>query len=152
MMLLVIFLGRGAAKLKRLKLKNCSEEKSLTRFLDKNGIYTTAFFKIFDVGDYQARVGISRCADKLECIIHFVAEGQYQAIPIGSDYDLDEEVYSEFAPEVAGLSRIEIYRHWLNIGLPRGLPINALHLTKEIGLPGSRLMPSGFDWRAYLMV
>ena len=139
-----------SSQIQEIRAKKLLGGDSLTRFLDKNGIYATEFFKLLDVGDYQARVGISRCADKLECIVHFVAEGQYQAIPIGSDYDLDEQVYSEFAPEVAGLSRIEIYRHWLNIGLRRGSPINALHLMKGIGLPNSRLMPSGFDWRAYL--
>lgn len=132
------------------KLKKLLSGESLSKFFEKNGIYSTAFLKLFDLNDYQARVGISNCRDRLEGIIHFVRLGQYELMPIGSDYDLDEAFYSEFAPSTMGLTTLDTYRHWLNRGIEDGLPVNPANLMKNLGVPATRLMPVGFDWQSYV--
>ncbi|MCB8884120.1 glycosyltransferase [Acidisoma cellulosilytica] len=133
-----------------LTLQAIVGDKSATKIFETHGIYSGDFLKLFNVDDYQARVGVSVCKNRLECIFHFISIGQYKNYPISSEHYIDQVFYAEFAPETSVLSHVEAYRHWLNKGVANGFPVNPSQLMSEIGLTGALEMPDGFDWKVYL--
>ncbi|WP_284948323.1 glycosyltransferase [Acidisoma cladoniae] len=134
----------------KLTLSSITAGRSPTQIFESNGIYSGEFLQLFSADDYQARVGVSVCKNRLECIFHFVTVGQYQSYPISSEHYLDRTFYTEFAPETMGLSHVDAYRHWLNKGIAKNVSANPSQLMTKIGLTSSLEMPSGFDWKIYL--
>ncbi|WP_246154534.1 glycosyltransferase [Methylobacterium oryzihabitans] len=77
----------------------------------------------------------------------FVEEGVERLAPIGAGTAFDPDFYRTAYPRDAGLGDADLYRHWLNVGLPGHRPPNeACGVRDLLGQPG---FPACFDETAY---
>ncbi|ACK51657.1 glycosyl transferase group 1 [Methylocella silvestris BL2] len=110
----------------------------------------TSWITLFRLGDFVA------CAQnwltevprtQQEGIALFLEAGIERLAPINLDFVFDPEFYRSAYGFERNKRDVELYRHWLEIGMPNGLSPNEEKSLQDL-LP-SRRYPEAFDWRRY---
>jgi len=108
-----------------------------------------AWAKLFSASQFSAWASAWKDAptSREEALALFRDWGMEKLAPIRFDYQFDAEFYRRRNAIPASISDIDMYRVWLDEGIPAHRPPNEGRLL----LPylGERPFPHGFDWRGY---
>lgn len=117
--------------------------------LHAGGIASESLLSAFSPTDYivgHSGIGLRRGA---QCLHHFVTRGLAEGAPIRFDLTFDAAFYRDINRELAGVSDVDAYRHWLNLGLSRDEAPNAARFLAKLLLHRIDRFPTGFNPAIY---
>lgn len=108
------------------------------------------------VFDQQAYVVYNTLTETIrtpvQAIVHFIEHGWRDMLAMSAEHEFDLAYFIDRSGGSGSARDIvpnEIYRKWVEIGLPVGLAPNERSALRAIGL-AMALYPEGFDWQLYL--
>ena len=123
---------------------------SLAEALVRNGWSSQDWTTGFDHQSYAVYNSLTETIrTPVQTIVHFIERGWREMFAISPEHEFDLAYLSDRSGGSGGLPAHEIYRKWIEQGLPAGLPPNERSALRAMGLELSRY-PEGFDWQLYL--
>lgn len=123
---------------------------SMQEALFRNGFKSGDWVASFDVASYLAFNTLSeRLGTGTQGIVHFVEHGWRAMLPMSAGTVIDPDFYKDFLEQPAKVSDAELYRAWIESGLPSGAPANEAAQLRQLGFTITTY-PEAFDWRSYL--
>lgn len=119
-------------------------------YLNSKGVARGAWADRLDLDAFVLlNAGWAPAVSTRTAAIDAMLDGGFERLaPISFDLVFDPDYYRETHPGQAELRDADLYRSWLESGLPLGEPGSpSQHLTK-LGLPLG-VFPEGFGWKAY---
>ncbi len=84
----------------------------------------------------------------IQAIAHFLTVGMPAMLAISPDLEFDPAFRRAFYKVAPESSLLDMYRHWVEFGLPQNEAANERHFLKNLGLH-LHAIPEGFLWQKY---
>ena len=123
---------------------------TLNEALLRNGFRSDEWIQRFDIQAYLVLNSLTeRMRNPTQGIVHFIEHGWRATLPMSVETCFEPIFYEEFVGTGLDLPVTELYRHWIELGLPRGVAANEGGQLRQIGLD-LQIYPAGFEWQSYL--
>lgn len=123
--------------------------ESVADLLESAEIIAHNILPVFNTTDYIVFNNDLGLRGKAQCLHHFVTAGLGEGAPISFDLVFDAAFYRDINRDLSELSDIEVYRHWLNLGLSRDEAPNHTKFLSKLLLHRTDRYPAGFKPEVY---
>ena len=126
---------------------------SLAEALVINGWSSQDWTGVFDQQAYAVYNSLTETVrTPAQALVHFIEHGWRDMLAMSAEHEFDFAYFMDRSGGSGSSGRLvphEVYRRWVELGLPGGLPPNERSALRAIGLAMARY-PEGFEWQTYL--